>query len=129
MALLLFIPGSANIKLGAIRIRSFLTLRERRKEFMRKARFTLRSKWPGLLLSFSGYCLIALIINKLIDQLAYKTCFYLSMQQQGVLSGNSSEWTVILFFKNLTVIPLTLVFNTMLVLYLKDQAGKTRPVN
>ena len=80
-----------------------------------------KRKWPVLLLNFVVYLLIAWVINLLIDQLAYETCLYLTMQNRGILSADASEWTIILFFKNLTVIPLTFIFNTLFVFYMTNR--------
>ena len=88
---------------------------------MKLAFTNFRTKWPVLLLNFVVFLGIAWLINLLIDQLAYETCLYLTMQNQGILSTDASEWTIILFFKNLTVIPFTLVFNTLLFFYLTDR--------
>jgi hypothetical protein len=70
--------------------------------------------------------LIAATINYFIDLLAYETCLYLSLKSDGILAESSSEWTILLFFKNLTVIPLTLIFDTVLLLWLANKLSGFR---
>jgi hypothetical protein len=42
------------------------------------------------------------------------------------LADSSSEWTILLFFKNLTVIPLTLIFDAILLLWLSNKLSNNR---
>ena len=73
-----------------------------------------------------GFLLIAWAINYLIDVLAYETCLYLTLKKDGILVESSSEWAILLFFKNLTVIPLTLIFDTVLLLWLANKLSNSR---
>ena len=60
-------------------------------------------------------------INLLIDLLAYETCLYLTLKKEGILVDTSSEWTILLFFKNILVIPFTLVFETVFLLWVTNK--------
>ena len=60
-------------------------------------------------------------MNLLIDHLAYETCLYLALRYNGILVDTSSEWTILLFFKNISVIPFTLVFETIVLLWLTNK--------
>ena len=73
------------------------------------------------MLNLIGFSLVAWSVNYLIDLLAYQTCLYLTLKENGVLVESSSEWTILLFFKNLSVIPFTLVFETLFVLWLTNK--------
>jgi hypothetical protein len=109
--LFVYVVGSANISVGFRRIiAGFRDKRGSRHQLSHALRH-FKPKWKELLLNLVAYLTIAWLINLFIDHLAYETCLYLTMKQNGLLSETSSEWTIILFFKNLTVIPLTLVLN------------------
>lgn len=117
LLLLVYVVGSANITHGFRRIALAFRKDQGQKMAIKNAMQHFRSKWKEMLLNFFAYLAIAFIFNLLIDQLAYQTCLYLTMTTNGILSTDSSEWTIILFFKNLTVIPLTLVFNAVFLFY------------
>ena len=121
LALFIYILGSASLKMGLARLASVFKKSKHRNEVMKLVFANFKRKWPILLLNFMVYLLIAWVINLLIDQLAYETCLYLTMQNRGILSADASEWTIILFFKNLTVIPLTFIFNTLFVFYMTNR--------
>jgi len=121
LAMFIYILGSASLKMGLARLANLFSKSEHRKESIKLAFANFKSKWQILLLNFVVYLLIAWVINFLIDQLAYQTCLYLTMQNRGILNADASEWTIILFFKNLTVIPLTLIFNTLFVFYMTNR--------
>ena len=124
--LFLYVLGLANVKNGVLRIKHILTHKEDRKKLLRNAIDKLKKQWLPLLLNIIGFLIIASIINYLIDLLAYETCLYLSLKTDGILAETSSEWTILLFFKNLTVIPLTLIFDTVLVLWLANKLSGFR---
>ncbi|MHA4847808.1 hypothetical protein ACX0G7_26820 [Flavitalea antarctica] len=121
LALFVYILGSASLKMGLVRLAGFFKKTTDRKALLKLFAANFKSKWPVLLLNFAAYLVIAWGINLLIDQLAYETCLYLTMQIRGILSADASEWTIILFFKNLTVIPLTLIFNTLFMFYMTNK--------
>ena len=76
-----------------------------RKALLTIAIQKLKKQWLAVLLNTIGFLLIAWAINYLIDLLAYKTCLYLTLKKEGILAASSSEWAILLFFKNLSVIP------------------------
>jgi hypothetical protein len=78
----------------------------------------VKRQWVNLLINYAGLLLIAGAINLLIDQVAYETCLFLSLKERNILADGTSEWTILLFFKNITVIPLTLVFQTVLAFWI-----------
>ncbi len=119
--LFLFVLGLANVKKGILRIRDFFTKKDMWRSNWRVSIQKLKKQWLSVLLNLTAFLIIAWIFNYLIDQLAYETCLFLSLKEHGVLVASSSEWTILLFFKNLSVIPFTLVFETLLILWI---AGK-----
>ena len=127
--LFLYVLGWANIKNGVLRIKHLLTRKEDRKKFLTVAIHKLKKQWFLVSLNIIGFLLIAWTINFLIDLLAYETCLYLSLKTDGILAESSSEWTILLFFKNLTVIPLTLIFDTVLLLWLANKLSGLRKID
>lgn len=124
--LFLYVLGLANVKNGLLRIKHILTHKDDRKTLLTNALHKLKKQWLSLSLNIIGFLVIASIINYLIDLLAYETCLYLSLKTDGILAESSSEWTILLFFKNLTVIPLTLIFDTVLLLWLANKLSGFR---
>ncbi len=124
--LFLYVLGLANVKNGLLRIKHILTHKDDRKTLLTNAIHKLKKQWLSLSLNIIGFLVIASIINYLIDLLAYETCLYLSLKTDGILAESSSEWTILLFFKNLTVIPLTLIFDTVLLLWLANKLSGFR---
>lgn len=122
----LYVLGLANIKNGVLRIKQILTDKDNRKKLLSIAIHKLKKQWFLVSLNIVGFLLIASTINYLIDLLAYETCLYLSLKTDGILAESSSEWTILLFFKNLTVIPLTLIFDTVLLLWLANKLSGFR---
>ena len=127
--LFLYVLGLANIKNGVLQIKHVLTHKNKRKNFLTTAIQKLKMQWFSISLNIIGFLLIAWTINYLIDLLAYKTCLYLTLKKGGILVDSSSEWTILLFFKNLTVIPLMLIFDSVLLLWLSNKLSNYRKVS
>ncbi|MBD0293677.1 MAG: hypothetical protein ICV84_00525 [Flavisolibacter sp.] len=119
--LFLYVLGLASIKNGVLRIRRLFTHRDNRKQQLSAAMQKLKKQWFPILLNIIGFLLIAAVINYLIDLLAYETCLYLTLKEDGILADSSSEWTILLFFKNLSVIPFTLVFEAVFLLWMTNK--------
>ena len=126
--LFLYVLGFANIQNGILRIKHLVTRKDDRKKFFTIAIQKLKKQWFLVSLNIIGFLLIAWGINFLIDLLAYETCLYLSLKTDGILAESSSEWTILLFFKNLTVIPFTLIFDTILLLWLVNKLSGFRKI-
>jgi len=119
--LFLFVLGLANVKKGILRIWDLFTKKDMWRSIWSVSIQKIKKQWLSILLNLAAFLIIASMFNYLIDQLAYQTCLYISLKENGVLVDSSSEWTILLFFKNLSVIPFTLVFETLLILWI---AGK-----
>lgn len=116
--LLLYILGLADIKKGVLRIKHFLTDKEKRAQFGTVFRQHVKMYWNAIILSLIGFSIIAWLLNYCIDVIIYKTSLISFLKDKGILNPQASEWPVLLFIKNLTVIPYTLVFETLLLLWL-----------
>ena len=119
--LFLFVLGLANVKKGILRIRDLFIKKDMWRSNWNVSIQKIKKQWLSVLLNLAAFLIIAAMFNYLIDQLAYQTCLYLSLKENGILVDSSSEWAILLFFKNLSVIPFTLVFETLLILWI---AGK-----
>jgi len=124
--LFLYVLGLANMKKGILRVKHFFAQKSNRKLWWTIAIQKLKKQWLSVFLNLIGFLVIAWTINYLIDLLAYETCFYLTLKKDGILAESSSEWTILLFFKNLTVIPFTLIFDTLLLLWLSNKLSNYR---
>ena len=98
--LFLFVLGLANVKKGMLRIWDLFTRKGMWRSIWNTSVQKLKKQWLSVLMNIGAFLIIAWMFNYLIDQLAYETCLYLSLKEQGVLVAPSSEWTILLFFKN-----------------------------
>ncbi|MCF0074454.1 hypothetical protein LZD49_28475 [Dyadobacter sp. CY261] len=114
--------GLTNVRKGFGRIRQILTKSGAWKSNWSIAKTRLKRDWRSLLASMVIYLLIAWVINLLIDYTAYQTCLYYKLKVNSIISEGASEWVIILFFKNLSVIPLTLIFNALFLLWITGRA-------
>ncbi|QMW03645.1 hypothetical protein [Spirosoma foliorum] len=116
--------GLTNVKTGVLRLVQLVTNKQSRKQNWRVAVQKVKDKWPSLLINLIVFSVIALLFNKLINHIAYETCLYITLQARQVISSQSSEWALILFFKNISVIPFTLIFNALFCLWLVNRLPK-----
>lgn len=120
LALFLYVLGRASVPNGVRRVKRLFTDRSHRAQSLKTAWHFLKNHWLSFGLNMAGFLLVAAGLNYLIDALAYQTCLLLTLKKDGILADSSSEWTVLLFFKNLSVIPLTLVFDALFLLWLTN---------
>ena len=119
--IVLFVIGWANVKTGLARIKRFFSNRSSLRTYGKTAIQKMKSQWVNVLTNFAGLLLIASGMNFLIDHVAYETCLFLELRARDILAEGTSEWTILLFFKNITVIPLTLVFQAIFVLWMLNK--------
>ncbi|GAB3166747.1 hypothetical protein [Telluribacter humicola] len=120
--LFVYVLGLASLKHGASRIKHLFTDKSSRKHYWRVALQKGKKQWAEILLNFLLFLGIAWVFNYLIDTLAYQTCLYLALKKNEIISQTSSEWTIILFFKNLSVIPFTLTFQALFLLWIINKS-------
>lgn len=119
--LVLYALGLANIKSGFAKLIRVVKSKEFRRRNGRVAIIQLRHKWPTILINLVAFLLIAYVFNLLIDHIAYETCLYITLLGRQLISEQSSVWVLILFFKNVSVIPFTLVFQSLFLLWLTNR--------
>jgi hypothetical protein len=114
----LLVLGEGSIGKGARRIRSIFHLKGAQWRSISEAVITkLRVNWLSLVTNLLVYSAIAFMINFTIDKVAYDTDLLINLQSSHILSPQTSEWVLLLFLKNLTVIPFTIIFNGFLLLW------------
>jgi len=121
LLIFVYVLGLASFKMGALRIKQLITDKNSRILYWRAGVQNIKRKWIEILLNFSVFLLITWLINYLIDLLAYQTCLYLTLRKSDILNHASSEWTIILFFKNISVIPFALAFEALFLLWVINQ--------
>jgi hypothetical protein len=125
LAVILYALGLASIKAGIAKIIRFIRNKTTRRENWQIAVTKLRQQWLAILINFGVFLLVAFSLNLLIDHIAYGTCLYIVLKTSQLLSDQSSEWVLILFFKNLSVIPFTLVFQTLFIFWITNRLPAT----
>lgn len=113
----LFALGVTNVLSGLKRVAAIFSVKKDSSQMRRAALGKFRMHWKRMLWNLCAFLIISFLINLFIDHIAYETCMYISLQERGILYADASEWTIILFLKNLSVIPFTLVFNAMCLLW------------
>ncbi|RIV19990.1 hypothetical protein DYU11_24045 [Fibrisoma montanum] len=113
--------GLTNVRTGFTKLAQFVKDKAGRSAGWRLAVKNLRERWLTMLINFVAFLLIAWLFNALINHIAYETCLYITLQSRQLLSEHSSEWVLILFFKNISVIPFTLIFQAILILWLTNR--------
>lgn len=117
----LYVLGFSDIKKGVLRIRHFFSHKKDRQLHLAAAKQKLKRQWLLIIVNVLAFLIIASGINYLIDVLAYETCLYLTLKEDGILADSSSVWTILLFFKNLSVIPFTLTFDAVFLLWITNK--------
>lgn len=117
----LYTLGLTNVKKGGLRIVQLFTKAANRTQNWRTAIIFLKTSWKQVLLNITVYLIVAFIINKLIEYAAYQTCLLYKLKLENIISETSSKWVLLLFFKNLSVIPLTLIFNVIFLLWITNK--------
>ncbi|SKB71364.1 hypothetical protein [Dyadobacter psychrophilus] len=130
MLIFLFALGVTNIRSGIKRTVAIFSVKKDSSQKRKLALEKFKLHWKRMLWNLGAFLIISFLINLFIDHIAYETCMYISLRERGLLHANASEWTIILLLKNLSVIPLTLVFNAMCLLWFinrlpEKSAGKT----
>lgn len=120
----LYTLGLTHVKTGVLKIAALFTNKRSRRRNWQLAVQKLRTQWATILLNLLAFSLLAFLINFLIDHIAYQTCLYTTLKAGEVISEQASVWTIILFFKNISVIPLTLIFNALFMLWLINRLPK-----
>ncbi|GAB3513637.1 hypothetical protein GCM10027341_55890 [Spirosoma knui] len=122
--LFVYALGLTNIRAGIARLVRFVTNRQRRKQSWRLSLQTMRKNWLAILVNLCVFSVLAFLMNAFIDHIAYETCLYITLKARQLISAQASEWVLILFFKNLSVIPFTLLFNAVFCLWLVNRLPK-----
>ena len=113
--------GLTHIRTGLTRLKKIISSKNTWKEHWNIAVLKIKKEWVSILASFVIYLLIALIINTIINFATYQTCLYFKLKASEIISDKASEWVIILFLKNISVIPFSLVFNAIFLLWITNK--------
>ncbi len=72
----------------------------------------------AIIINTAAFIMIAVLVNFLADFLVYNTAILTNLKEAGVIAINASGWALLLFFKNIFVIPFTIIFETFFFLWL-----------
>jgi hypothetical protein len=111
--LFLYALGLTDVQTGAASVLRLFSAGANRRRNWRVAVQKVKSHWRAMLLNLAAFLLIAWSINSLIDYAAYQTCLYTKLKASQLIADEASEWAFILFLKNISIIPFTLVFNAL----------------
>ena len=84
-----------------------------------------RVDWAGMVLSLLLFGLVAWGMNVMIASVASRPDLLAGLRRCGYMAEDANPYGVLLFMKNLTVIPLTLVFNYVLVMFAIGQMRRS----
>jgi len=113
--------GLTHIRTGLTRLKKLISSKNTWKEHWKIIVLKIKKEWISLLTSFVVFLLIAFIINTLINFATYQTCLYFKLKASEIISDKASEWVIILFLKNISVIPFSLVFNAVFLLWITNK--------
>lgn len=117
----LYALGTTQISKGITRLKTAFWLFFRKHPDRIAVYKKLRSQWLIIVVNLLLFSCITFLINFWIRITVFDTCFYERLTKHAIISKASSEWVMILFLKNISVIPLTLVFIPMLLLFLANK--------
>lgn len=84
-----------------------------------KANFS--NNFPAIFINFIIYIVIAIIINIALFALFEYTSFLVWLKSGSLINVTASKWPVLLFLKNISIIPYTLVFETVFVMWIVER--------
>ena len=117
----LYVLGLSSLKKGLLRIEGLFTKKNNLRLNWNIAVRNMKTQWFPIAINITAFSIIALGINYVINFITYKTNLFLKLQTGGIISKSTSEWVLLLFFKNITVIPFTLIFCTIFFLWITNK--------
>lgn len=116
--LVLLVIGNGSVKAGFGRFVSIFRMkRSDWKQVWMQLKTTVAWNKISLSANFILFMIIGTVVNMSIDLVTH--LFLLDwLKSQGLLAAAAYQWPVILFLKNVSIIPFTLVFECVLVLFL-----------
>lgn len=118
IVLVLLVIGNGAVAVGFRRLLSVFSLKRADwKQVWYRIRTNVAWNRIALSVNFILFMIIGTVVNMGIDLLTH--LFLLEwLKSQGLLAAAAYQWPVILFLKNVSIIPFTLVFQCVLVLFL-----------
>jgi hypothetical protein len=123
--LVLLVIGNGSVNAGFRRVVSIFRMKSADwKQVWAQIKTNVAWNKISLSINFILFMIIGTVVNMGIDLVAH--LFLINwLKDNGLLAATAFQWPVILFLKNISIIPFTLVFECVLVLFLigklKDQ--------
>lgn len=122
LLIIFVIIGQGYIQAG---FRSFINVFRLTKSEWRQVwanvRYNFSNNFLAILVNFIIYIVIAVIVNIVLFAVFDHTSFLEWLKSIELVSPIASKWPVLLFFKNISIIPFTLVFETLFVRWMVER--------
>jgi hypothetical protein len=102
-------------------INIFRLTRNRWHTVWANAKANFSNNFPAVLVNFIIYIVIAVIINIALFALFEYTSLLVWLKSGSLINLTASKWPVLLFLKNISIIPYTLVFETVFVMWIVER--------
>lgn len=116
------IIGRGYVQAGARNFASIFRLtRSEWHEVWENIKYNFLNNFLALLVNFIIYIIIAFVINVVLFTLLEHTTFLEWLKSISLVSPTASKWPILLFLKNISIIPFTLVFETLFVMWIVER--------
>ncbi|MBA4852845.1 hypothetical protein [Emticicia sp. BO119] len=128
LLIVLIIIGQGYVQAG---IRNFTNIFRLTKsewlEVWTNVKYNLSNNFISLLVNFIIYIVIAVVVNVVLFSIFEFTPFVTWLKSVNLLNPAASKWPVLLFFKNISIIPFTLIFETLFVIWIVQRNKLIKP--
>jgi hypothetical protein len=90
-------------------------------EVWANVKYNFANNFLAVLVNFIIYMVIAAAVNFILFSIFDYTSFLAWLKSASLVSPTASKWPVLLFFKNISIIPFTLVFETLFVMWIVER--------
>ncbi len=120
--IVLVIIGRGYMQAGARNFAGIFRLtRNEWHEIWENVKYNFLNNFLALLVNFIIFIIIAFVINVVLFTLLEHTTFLEWLKSISLVGQTASKWPVLLFFKNISIIPFTLVFETLFVMWIVER--------
>lgn len=122
LLIIFVVAGHGYIQAG---FRSFINVfrltRTQWRAVWMKVKANFSNNFPAILVNFIIYIIIAAIINIGLFSLFKYTSLLEWLKSNSIVIPTASMWPILLFLKNISIIPYTLVFETLFVMWIVER--------
>ncbi|GAB3502160.1 hypothetical protein [Emticicia fontis] len=122
LLIVLIIIGHGSIQAGARSFSSLFRLtRNEWHEVWENVKYNFLNNFLAILVNTIIFIITAFVMNVVLFTLLEHTTFLEWLKSISLVSPTASKWPVLLFFKNISIIPFTLVFETLFVMWIVER--------